>query len=78
MNCEAILCNELTESGSLFCGSHRESGESLYCTKDMEERLHEHMKVYPEGDVRDLMMMRFIPYWRKERMTLRGTYAKEH
>jgi len=71
MICHAILCTEFTESGKLFCGYHRESGESLYCPLWMELKFHEQMEVYPEGEVRDWMLMRFIPYFRKSRMLLR-------
>jgi len=72
MNCQAIICNELTESGSLFCGYHRESGESLYCPEDMEKRFFEWLNNMPEGEVRNVMMLRFIPYWRNDRIILRG------
>ena len=69
-DCQALLCHEVTETNSLFCGYHRESGESLYAPDVSDEQFLNALSIsfLPDDDFKLWMILKFVVLYRRDRL----------
>jgi len=66
-DCHALLCNELTQSGSLFCGYHGRECD-MYVSPEVDERFREMIKEWKSISIEfaDWQLFHFMIYFKEK------------